>query len=70
MQHSDTSDSSEKLLQRGGGKESIYMVLLKGDLMQSSTYPYRSFLFIMRSRCQHKGIYHFSRYEEIQELGA
>lgn len=46
------------------------MVLLKGELMQSSTYLYRSFLLVMRSRCQHKGIYHISRYKEMQELGA
>ena len=35
------SESSEKLLQRsggGGGKVSMYVILVKGEYMQSSTY--------------------------------
>ena len=31
-------DSSEKLLQRDGGKISIYVILVKGEYMQLSTY--------------------------------
>ena len=33
-----SSDTSEKLLQRGRGKVSIYVVLVKGKYMQSITY--------------------------------
>ena len=33
-----TSDGSEKLLQRDGGKDSIYVILVKGEFMQSSTF--------------------------------
>ena len=29
-----TSDSSEKLLQRGGGEDTIYVILVKGEYMQ------------------------------------
>lgn len=32
------SDRSEKLLQRGGGNVSIYVILVKGELYQSRTY--------------------------------
>ena len=32
------SDSSEKLLQRDGGKVIIYVILVKGEYMQSSKY--------------------------------
>ena len=32
-----TSDGSEKLFQRGRGKESMYVILVKADYMQSST---------------------------------
>ena len=54
------SDSSEKLLQRGGrdgeGKVSIYVISVKGEYMQSSTYFSRRFLLVTRSRRHHKGI--------------
>ena len=33
-----TSDGSEKLLQRDGGKDSINVILVKGEYMQSSTF--------------------------------
>ena len=50
------SDSSDKLLQRGsGGKVSIYVTLVKGEYMQSSTYFCRRLLLVMRSRCHHEG---------------
>lgn len=32
-----TSDSSEKLLQRGGGKIAVYVILEKGEDMQLTT---------------------------------
>ena len=50
----NTSDSSEKLLKRDRGRRSIYMILEKGDFMQSSTYLYKRFLLVMRSWCQMK----------------
>ena len=46
-----TSDSSERLLQRGRGKVSINVILVKGEYMQSSTFfffPIR-FLLVLRS---------------------
>ena len=33
-----SSDTSEKLLQRGRGEVSIYVILVKGEYMHSSTY--------------------------------
>ena len=33
-----TSDSSERLLQRGRGKVSINVILVKGEYVQSSTF--------------------------------
>ena len=42
-----SSDSSEKLLQRGGvGEVSIYVILVKGEYMHSSIY---FFLLVTRS---------------------
>ena len=43
------SDSSEKLLQRGGGEDSIYVSLVKGEYKQSSTY------FFAKGFCWSKG---------------
>ena len=39
-----TSDSSERLLWRGSGGRSIYMILVKGSTMQSNTYFTRGFV--------------------------
>ena len=58
-----TSNSSEKLLQRGRGKVSIFMILVKQGCMQSSTYFSRRFLLVTRSSCHHEGFWCFSRYE-------
>ena len=42
-----TSDSSEKLLQRGRGKDSILVALVKGGYRQSSMYFFcRTFLLV------------------------
>ena len=35
-----TSDNSEKILQRGGGKVTVHVILVKGEYMQSSAYFY------------------------------
>ena len=42
-------DSSDKLLQRGKRGRSIYMILVKGEFTQSSTYLTKGFLLVMRS---------------------
>ena len=34
----NTSDISEKLFQRGRGKDSIYVMLAEGEYIKSSTY--------------------------------
>ena len=43
------SASSEKLLQRGRGKVSVYVILVKGEFIQSSTYLAKCFLLNPRS---------------------
>ena len=63
-------DSSERLLQRGGGGRSIYKIWWRGSSVQSSTYFMKGFLLLMRSWCHHARIYCFSRYEEMQGLGS
>ena len=58
-----TSDSSERLLQRGRGKVSINVILVKGEYMQSSTFffPHKvsaslaKLLLVPRSGCHHEG---------------
>ena len=51
------SESSEKLLQRGRGRSvyvSIYVISVKGEFMQSSTYNFcRRLLLVTRNRCHH-----------------
>ena len=42
-----TSDSFEKLLQRGKRKVSIYVILVKGEYMELSTYFSRKFLIVL-----------------------
>ena len=42
------SDSSDKLLQRGSGKDSIYVILVKGEYMH---YFFLSFFFLVESFC-------------------
>ena len=65
--------ASKKLLQRGSGwgKVSIYvyMILMKGEYMQSNIYVSRSFLLVMRNSGHHEELRCFSRYEEILRLG-
>ena len=56
-----TSDGSEKLLQRDGGKDSIYVALGMREYMQLSTYLKVSaglmkLLLVMRNSCHHEGI--------------
>ena len=63
------SDSSEKLLQRGRRKVSVYVTLVKREFTQSNTYFCRRFLLVKRSRGHHEGLYCFSGCEEMQELG-
>lgn len=65
------SESSEKLLRRGGGKVSTYGFWwrVRGS-MPSSTHYCRRFLLVTRSRRHHEGFQCFSRYEELQELGS
>ena len=67
-----TSDTSEKLLQRGRGR-SIYL----GFWWKESTctkalffFFFYRFLLVTRSSHHHEGFWCFSRYEEIQELGS
>ena len=57
-----TSDSSERLLQRGRGKVSINVILVKGEYVQSSTFfPQKvsaslvKLLLVPRSGCHHEG---------------
>ena len=54
----------------GQGEVNIYVILVKGEFIQPSTYFCRRFLLVTRSRCHHEGIWCFSRYEEMQELGS
>ena len=52
------------------GKVSIYVILVKGECMQSNTYFFCGrFLLVLRSSCHHEKFQCFSRYEEMQELG-
>ena len=51
-----TPDSSEKLLQRGRKGRSIYVILVKEEFTQSSTYPTKGFLLVARSWRHHEGI--------------
>ena len=44
-----TPDSSDKLLQRGRRGRSIYMLLVKGEFTQPSTYLTKGFLLVTRS---------------------
>ena len=37
------------------GKVSIYVIFMKEEYMQSSTYFSRRFLLVMRNSCHHKG---------------
>ena len=53
----------------GQGEVNIYVILVKGEFIQSSTYFCR-FLLVTRRRYHHEGIWCFSRYEEMQELGS
>ena len=41
-----SSDISEKLLHRGSGEMSIYVILVKAECVQSSTYFSRRFLLV------------------------
>ena len=50
------------------GKDSIHVILVKGEYVQSSTFFCRKFL--LRNNCHHEGFQCFSRYDEIQELGS
>ena len=59
------SDSSEKQLQRGRGKVSIYVTSVNREFTQSSTYFCRRFLLVTGSRGHHEGLYCFSRCEEM-----
>ena len=53
-QGDSTSDSSEKLLQRRNwGKNSIYVISVKGKYMQSSTYSF-FFFFVDRFCLSHE----------------
>ena len=50
-----TSSSSEKLLQRGGEKFSVYVILVKGEYTQSSTYYLQKvFSSLMKVTANHK----------------
>ena len=51
-----TSDSSERLLQRGGGGRSIYKILVKGNSVQLSTHFTKGFLLSRRIWGPQKGI--------------
>ena len=52
----NTSDSSENILQTGCGGRSIYVILVKGEFMQSSPDLIIGFLLVTRSRYHHEGI--------------
>ena len=73
------SESSEKLLQRGGGGVCLYAVWVKGEVHADMYTFLHTFglllvswrsLLVMRSRCHHEGFYSFSRYEEMQEFAS
>ena len=51
------------------GKVSIYVILVMGKYMQSST-NFSRFLLVMRNNHHHEGFQCISRHEEIQELGS
>ena len=53
-----------------GEKVSIYVIVVKGEYMQSSTYFSRRFLLVMKNSHHHEGFQCFSRYKEIHELGS
>ena len=55
------SDSSERLLQSGGGGKSIYKVLVKGEFSAMKHSFYKRFLLVMRIWCRHEGIWCFPR---------
>ena len=52
------------------GTVSIYVIVVKGECMQPSTYFCRRLLLVTRSTHPHEGIQCFSRYEETKELGS
>ena len=73
----NTSDSSEKLLQRGnGGKVSIYVILVEEEYIQSSIYFSGRFLLVLWSFGSHEEqsspwrILLIYSYGEIQDLGS
>ena len=49
------SDRSEEFLQRGSGGMRIYVILVKGEFMQSSAYLTKGFVLVTRSWCHHGG---------------
>ena len=53
------SDGSEKLLQRGKGKGSIYVILIKREHMQSSTYYFgENFCCSHEASASHRNNHH------------
>ena len=52
------------------GKVSIYVIVVKGECMQPSTYLCRRLLLVTSSTHPHEVIQCFSRYEETKELGS
>ena len=65
-----TSDSSERLLQRGSGGRWIYKILVKGEFNALKHLLYKRILLFMRNWCHHEGSYCFSWYEVMQGLGS
>ena len=55
---------------REEGEVSIYVIVVKGEYMQSSTYFSGRFLLVKRNSHHHEGFWCFSKYKEIQGLGS
>ena len=65
-----TSDSSERLLQRGVGGGQYIRFWWRRRSMPSRAYFTKGFLLVTRNWYYHEGIECFSRYEEMQGLGS
>ena len=59
----------EKLLQRGGWKVGLYVILVKGAVTCSQAHIFQKVAASPRSRCYRKGVWCSSAYEEGRELG-
>lgn len=63
-------DSSEILLQSGGGKVRICVILVKAEVQVTKPTFLQKATAVMRSGHHHERFWYFSRYEEMQESGS